>query len=150
VRILGCELDFGDTFAAREPRFNGYYATGVVQYHTSANHFRYVRIDYSRATVVGANTSVKNKETATKEELLNAPGWSNYIYCYTIGKKNAVPIYSGPEPKNINPDNYNIGLFGGADEWRAIQWNVRSMSVKAKAAKKRVISSNAPLVAMIN
>jgi hypothetical protein len=150
VRVRGCELDFGDTFAAREPRFNGYFATGMIQYHTVAKHFRYVRIDFGRATVIGANTSTKSKETATKEEILNAPGWSNYIFCYTISKKNVVPIYSGPEPQLINPDNFNIGLFGGANEWRALQWNVRSMNSKTRAAKKRAIRDVAPLVAFIN
>jgi endonuclease/exonuclease/phosphatase (EEP) superfamily protein YafD len=151
VRVQGCEQDFGDTCAAREPHFKGYYTTGVVQYHTTTKHFRYVRIDYDRATVVGANSSIKGKETAMKEEMLNAIGWSNYLFCYTLGKKFGVPhIYSGLEPKILNPDNYNTGLLGGTDEWRALQWNVRSMNPKTRAAKKRIIRDVAPLVTMIN
>ena len=34
VRVRGCNTDYGDAAAIREPRISGYYVTGAIQYHT--------------------------------------------------------------------------------------------------------------------
>lgn len=135
----------------KEPRFSGYYATGLVQYHQEGRHFRYVRVDFNRATVVGNNPSCKNKLTTPKEELMNAHGWRNYLYCYTIGSKNTHDsTYEGPRPLELLPEHYSEGLKGGSSGWRCMQWNVQAMTQEKRTQKKRVISDIAPLVALIN
>jgi hypothetical protein len=146
--VRGCEQDFGDAYAAKDPYFHGYFATGFIQYNEATKHFRYVRIDFTRATVIGTNGTTKNKVTGLKEEVLNALGWKNYIIAYT--SKNSPKEYEGPQPNPLMPDNYDVGLFGGTDEWRVLMWNLRSMAQATRAAKKRLIRDVGPLIAMIN
>jgi hypothetical protein len=121
-----------------------------VQYHAELRHFRYLRIDYNRATVI-STISAKKKETGTKQEKLNEQGWCNYIYSYTIGKESQIAPYEGSKPFHMQPSNYNRGLYGGTDNWRVIQWNMRTASnKKTAAAKVRVLNELNPLIGMLN
>lgn len=61
VRVRGCEKEYGDTVVAREPRFAGYFVTGAIQFNAALKHFRYVRVDFTRATVIGTNPSARFK-----------------------------------------------------------------------------------------
>lgn len=150
LRVRESSKDFGDATTNREPRFGGYFVTGVIQYNKRGKHFRYVRIDFSRGTVIGVNPNDKNKETGLKEEFLNAAGWSNYVYCYSIGQKGTVTRYEGEQPVMLEPGNYSQGTFGGSSEWRAVHWNVQSMTQKKIAAKKRVLKGYKPLLILVN
>jgi hypothetical protein len=121
-----------------------------VQYHAELRHFRYLRIDYNRATVI-STISAKKKETGTKQEKLNEQGWCNYIYSYTIGKESQIAPYEGSKPFHMQPSNYNRGLYGDTDNWRVIQWNMRTASnKKTAAAKVRVLNELNPLIGMLN
>jgi hypothetical protein len=153
VRVAGCDTDYGDAVASREPHFNGYYTTGAIQYHPHRRHFRYLRIDFGRATVITATPASKQKETGTKQEKLNEPGWTNYIYTYTIANGKQATQYEGPQPERLIPPNYNRGIYGGADteEFRIIQWNVRTINnQKTIATKKRILNQTRPIVILLN
>jgi hypothetical protein len=68
-----------------------------------------------------------------------------------LGKDRAIEIYTGSEPKSLKPDNYNKGLYGGADTWRVAHWNIRTANnQKTKAAKKRLLTEIKPLIIMVN
>jgi hypothetical protein len=151
VRIAGCDTDYGDATATREPRFPAHFLSGAIQYHQQRKHFRYVRVNFGRATVIGIEPTAKNKETATKDEMLNENGWRNYIYAYTLGKDKIADVYTGRLPMLLKPDNYNKGLYGGADEWRVAHWNIRTANnQKTKTSKKNMLNEIKPLIIMLN
>ena len=109
-----------------------------------------MRIDFGRATVFGTNPSAKNKQTGRKEELLNATGWTNYMYAYSIGKDSEVTPYYGEAPTQMGPESYTTGLFGGADQARIMQWNLQSTRAQKMAEKRRLIAQVNPLIAILN
>ena len=75
------------------------------------------------------------------------------MYTYGIGRDKVTQPYEGPRAPALRPENYNRGLYGGADlpndKWRILQWNLRTGN-KHPQQKIRLIREANPLIGFLN